>query len=87
MIVVASPLRADERSQRRLLDKIDIYLRFLETPEFQSTSGVATPENTVIVVKIHPDSDAAIFDLIERSRLWVLSNHATLRVERLEQEQ
>ena len=66
VIVVASPLEADERSQRRLLSKIEIYLGFLATPEFQSTSGVATPECTSIIVQLHPASDNVIFELIER---------------------
>jgi hypothetical protein len=68
VIVVASPLMADERSQRRLLDKIKIYLNYLKTPELQSKPGVATPENTSIIVKLHVDSDAAIFDLIENCK-------------------
>lgn len=85
IIVVASPLKADERSQHRLLDKIVGYLGFLETQEFQSKSGIATPENTAIIVKIHPDSAPEIFDLIERSKPWVLSNNASLRAELLEQ--
>ena len=83
-IVVASPLRADERSQRRLLSKIGIYLGFLCTPEFQDSSGVATPENTSIIVHIHPSSDKAIFELIERCRPWVLSNNASLQVKFLD---
>jgi hypothetical protein len=37
LIIIASPLQADERSQRRLLDKMEIYLKFLKTPEFEST--------------------------------------------------
>jgi hypothetical protein len=80
-IIVASPLQADERSQRRLLDKIEIYLRFLKTPEFESSSGVATPETTSIVIRIHPDSDPVVFELIERCRSWVHSGGASLRVE------
>src|SRR5450432_700803 len=56
-IVIASPLKADERSQKRLLDKIDLYLRFLLTPDFQLEAGVASQENTSIIVSIHPQSD------------------------------
>jgi hypothetical protein len=85
VIVVASPLMADERSQRRLLDKIKVYLKYLQTPEFQSKSGIATPENTSIIVKLHADSDAAIFDLIEKCKPWVLANHASLKIEMRDQ--
>jgi hypothetical protein len=84
VIVIAFPLQADERSQRRLLDKIEIYLRFLKTPEFESSSGVASPETTSIVIRIHPNSDPAVFDLIERCRSWIHSNGASLETEALD---
>jgi hypothetical protein len=53
-IIVASPLQSDERSQRRLLDKIEIYLRFLKTPEYESSCGVAAPDNTSIIIREPP---------------------------------
>jgi hypothetical protein len=81
VIVIASPLRSDERSQKRLLDKIEIYLKYLATKEYEAECGTPTPERTFIVVKIHPDSDAAIFDLLERCKPWILANHATLQME------
>jgi hypothetical protein len=84
VIIVASPLQSDERSQRRLLDKIEIYLKFLQTPEYQSVSGLATPENTTIVVRLHPDSSPAIYELLERCEPWVAQGQATLVVTPLE---
>jgi hypothetical protein len=84
-IIIGSPLQADERSQRRLLDKIKIYLKYLKTEEFQSRSGIATTENTSIIVKIHSDSDAAIFALIEKCKPWVGANAASLKMEILDQ--
>ena len=80
ILVIADPLYSDERSQRRLLDKLETYLRFLLTPEFMKDAGIPTPENTFIVVRINPKSDSVIFDLLERSRDWVRQNNATLRV-------
>src|SRR3569623_1271690 len=70
IIIIASPLKADERSQRRLLRKIELYLMFIATPEFERESGVANPETTSIIVRIHPGSDAVIFDLLERCKPW-----------------
>jgi hypothetical protein len=84
VIVIASPLQSDERSQRRLLDKISLYLGFLSTPDFQASSGVATPENTSIIVQIHPASDIVVLELLERCKPWVLSSNATLQVKFLE---
>jgi hypothetical protein len=82
-IVIASPLQADERSQRRLLSKIELYLGYLPTSQFQSKSGVSTPENTSIIIKIHPRSDPLVLDLIERCKPWVFANNATLKAELL----
>lgn len=80
-IVVAQPLQADRRSLERLLRKIEVYLEFLSTESFQRESGIATAENTNIIVRIHPDSDPHAFDLLERNKQWVRNNNATLVVD------
>lgn len=84
VIIVASPLLSDERSQRRLLNKIENYLGFLSSPECQAKAGVATPDNTSIIVRIHPGSDEAVFELIERCKPWAIDNNARLKMELLE---
>jgi hypothetical protein len=78
VIVIASPLSFDERSQKRLLDKIELYLHFIRTPECQAEAGVASAENTSILIELHPDSDLRVLGLIERSKPWVAANGATL---------
>ena len=80
-IVIATPLRADRRSLERLLRKIEVYLEFLNTEEFQQSSGIATTENTNIIVKIHPDSDPLAFNLLERNKQWVKNNNANLVID------
>lgn len=80
-IVVATPLLGDKRSLERLLRKVERYLEFLQTEEFQAESGIPNPENTNIIVKLHPDSDRFAFDLLERSKEWVKSNHASLIID------
>ena len=79
VIVVASPLSFDERSQKRLLAKIELYLQFIRTPECQAEAGIASTENTSIFVELHPDSDQRVLDLLERSKPWVAANGATLK--------
>ena len=79
VIVIASPLLFDERSQKRLLDKIDLYLQFIRTPECEAEAGVATSENTSIVVELHPGSDQRVLELIEGSKPWVAASGATLK--------
>jgi hypothetical protein len=83
-IVVATPLAADRRSLTRLQDKIEAYLQHIQSVEFQTAAGSPTPSNTTIKVMLHPDSSPEAYDLLYRSRNWVLANHATLEVEELD---
>jgi hypothetical protein len=84
-IIIASPLRADERSQHRLLDKIEIYLRYLNSLSFEEKAGKPTVHNASIIIRLHPESDTLIFDLIERCKPRVSNANATLLVELLDQ--
>jgi len=86
-IIIASPLKADEYSLTRLLDKIEGYLGHIQSPDFQNESGVPTPENTNIIVNIHPKSDSNVFELLKKSKPWVLENNATLEVKLLNDDQ
>ena len=83
-IVVASPLAADRRSLTRLQDKIEGYLRHIRSPEFLAEAGPPHPANTTIKVRLHPDSAPEVYDLLERSKDWVLANHASLEIEQLD---
>ena len=84
-IIIASPLKADEYSLTRLLDKIEGYLGHIQSVDYREESGSPTPENTRIIVNIHPDSDKKAFELLERSKPWSLQNNATLEIELLEE--
>lgn len=80
-IVIASPLDGSERSQTRLLDKIQGYLGHISSDEFIGDAGVApTPDNTIIEVVIHPDSSEIIRELLAKCHDWVLSHNAILVV-------
>jgi len=83
-LVIASPLRDDERSRQRLLRKIENYLNFVVSSEYAAEFGNPLPTNTAIVIKIHPDSDSEIVVILERLRGWVEGNGASLRVEPLD---
>jgi hypothetical protein len=83
-IIIASPLDGGEYSQSRILDKLDLYIAFIASDEFQAEAGPANPQNTTVAVHIHPDSAPEIFELLERCRPWLEVNSATLRVEALQ---
>ena len=84
VLVIASPLEADERSQRRLLGKIENYLGFINSEEFRAEAGPPSAANTEITVKLHPDSDPAIRLLLDRCVDWAADNKAKLEVESLD---
>ena len=75
VIVIASPLQADERSQCRLLEKLSRYVDCLI-----QLGEVPTGAAKRIIVKIHSGSAPAIFDLLERCRPWANSNHVSIEI-------
>ena len=83
-LVVASPLGGEERDLHRLMAKLENYLAFLQSPGCIAEAGLATPENTRLIAKIHPESSDYVFELLRRSQPWAANNGATLVVEQLE---
>ncbi len=83
VVIVASPLADDERSLNRLMKKIEMYIRFISSNEFLTESGVPTPANTFIRVKLHTGSSPMARELLFRCHDWVRANNATLEVEDL----
>jgi hypothetical protein len=81
LILVPTPLEADERSQRRLVQKIENYLGFIVSSEFKQEFGAPDPSTVRIVVKINNDSDPAVFALLKRCEPWVNDNQVSLVVE------
>lgn len=80
-IIIATPLEGTERALQRLLKKVENYLAFIQSEQFREESGVPTPENTRIVVKLHPESAPVARELLERNKSWVRNNDATLVVD------
>lgn len=76
MVVVASPMRADDRSRARLTAKVKGYLGALE-----ALHATGTAERSSVVVKIHKASDPAVFSLLDGMRSWVEEYGASLVVE------
>ncbi|MDE2272056.1 MAG: hypothetical protein KGJ94_08735 [Xanthomonadaceae bacterium] len=80
LIVIASPLMADDYSKGRLLTRLRNYCLFLSTPDFRSESGESTPDNTSIIVELHPDSHPEILELLESQQDVVFSHGASLKL-------
>jgi len=82
-IVIALPMQSDERSQHRLMRKMENYLGYIRSDSFRDECGAPSPETTRIIVKIHEQSSPPIFDLIQQCNSWVADNNASLLVEPL----
>jgi hypothetical protein len=82
MMLVSGPLGADERSQRRLLRKFDLYLANIAAPAFLAQFGEPAPTAITISVRIDAGSDPVIFELLRRCEPWVAEAGAKLEVER-----
>ena len=82
VVVIASPLDADERSQQRLLAKFDSYLGFIHSDEFRQEFGAPSADQVLIRVIINPESHPAILDLLERCRPWIEENGASYEINR-----
>lgn len=80
-LIVASPLPAEKAPLERLMKKLETYLTFIRSEQFQSESGQPDPQNTRIIVKLHPHSDPKARELLERNMQWVRNNGATLVID------
>jgi hypothetical protein len=79
-IVVAAPLESDERSQRRLLKKIENYIGDRKSVKSIEKYGPPSPGNTRLTIAVHPGSDEAVFELIKRCRPWLEDNGFSVEV-------
>ena len=77
VVVIASPLKADHRSQKRLIEKLRRYLAAIDALRDSGASDCR------VIVKAHRDSDEAIFDLLERSRVWVEHEKVSLEIAKI----
>ena len=86
VIVIASPMRSDERSMNRLLRKVQVYLEFINSAAYDAQCGPPKQESTRIVVGVHDQCDRTVFDALEQLKPWVQSNRASLKVTSLDPE-
>ncbi len=83
VVVVAAPLQDDERSRRRVIQKIRNYLGYISSADFAREHGLPTSETVAIVFQVHPESAPAALAFLEECRPWISDNHASLVVKKL----
>jgi hypothetical protein len=80
-LVVARPIDGSERSQARLLDKIENYIGDFHSAKSLGRVGSPSPERCRIRVKLNRESDPTILELLERCRPWVHNHGIGLDIE------
>ena len=81
VIIVTKPMDGDEPSLRRLMQKIENYLGFILSGDFEQEFGPPDPSKARIVVKIDKRSDPAVFELLRQCEPWALDNKTTLVID------
>ncbi|MBS0417713.1 MAG: hypothetical protein JSR66_08365 [Proteobacteria bacterium] len=84
VVIVASPLSADARSMFRLARKLDAYLQEINTDVHRQECGEARRDTTSIIVRLHPDSDPAIEEVLRTAVGWAENRNASLQVKNLD---
>ena len=65
-IVIATPLKDDERSRARLLRKFEVSLSYFRSADYFARCGAPQPAHSRLYVNIHSGSDAEMIELVER---------------------
>ncbi len=79
-IIIASPMQADARSVYRLFRKLDAYLSYINSSDFESKYGSSVQEKTEIAVHLHRMSDKRLVSLLHSRVAWAADRGAKLSV-------
>jgi hypothetical protein len=84
-IVIASPIASDERSKRRLAEKVEGYVREFEIQRELWLAEKRTPMRAWLYIYIHPESDAEMLRLVQQYRAWIESRSISVVMSALTQ--
>ena len=76
-IVIAAPLKDDERSRARLRRKFEVALGYFRSEAYLARCGTPQPTHCRVYVNIHSGSDAEMLRLIEQHCAEVASSGIT----------
>jgi hypothetical protein len=87
-IIISQKMTASMEHQQLLMDKVEAYLKAINSDRFRNDYGDPPPSKTVILVKCLVSPDHVIAALVKRMERWVKDNRARikLQVEKVEQE-
>jgi hypothetical protein len=81
VLVIASPMRDDEKSQQRLVKKVEYYLGYLASQTFVDRYGQSVSRKNRIIIRHHPECSPGAIELMIKCRGWIEDNRAELVVE------
>ncbi len=80
VLVSHGPLDESPQGQTLLLDKVETYLKYIQTADFRRQCPRATPEKTHVVLLTHVRPSPLMRELLQKVSLWVADNQATFSV-------
>ncbi|MFL0267408.1 DUF6572 domain-containing protein [Candidatus Clostridium radicumherbarum] len=80
IIVTSKHLDSSPTTQELLLDKIENYLGYINSGEFEKEFGRLDPVNIVIKIKCIDEPDPLMKELFKKIDLWVTENNARIEM-------
>jgi len=80
LVVTSSRLDGSPETQKLLLDKIELYLDFLQSQECKDEFGELSQAQKLVVLCCYEKPDAVMLALFPRIAVWVRDSGATFEV-------
>ena len=80
VIVTSAHLDSSAITQELILDKIQNYLGYINSEEFENEFGKLSPENILIKLKCIDEPDPLIKELFRKIVPWVEENNARIKM-------
>ena len=83
VMVSPGPLDESPEGQTLLLDKVETYLKYIQSPGFRQQFPAATRENTHVVLLVREEPSPLMRELLQKVSLWAADNraHFIVRIE------
>lgn len=79
-IITSGHLDSSSTTQELILDKIENYLGYINSEEFEKEFGKLSPENIIIKLKCIDEPDPLIKELFRKIVPWVEENNARIEM-------
>ncbi len=80
-IIVGEKLGGSKDEQRLLMDKVEAYLKAINSERFRNDYHNPLPHKTIIVIKCLVEPDPLIGEFVKKMDRWVRDNKARIRLD------